>query len=209
MGVLRLADPHHHVAFEDVGDLAVELVEPSVQNEEGVSGGGHEVLSEQTAAGHHPVPDAPRPLERLGGLLQALDHLHFAAAQLHEQSVRLASRAAEHVVLVELGEGALEGQVGQVEVGVDVEGILDLSALRDHLDPHQAVAVVHGHQVVAVRRHVRRAGDDSVLSDQAVRHTVHDELRLRGAGGVGPAVDKVITAEVCVGYGLGNAVELP
>lgn len=59
---LRIADPHHHVAFEDVGDLAVELVEPPVQDEEGLSGRGHEVLSEQSAAHHHPVSTAPRPL---------------------------------------------------------------------------------------------------------------------------------------------------
>lgn len=64
---LRLPDPHHHVAFGDIGDLTVELVEPSVQDEEGLSGRGHEVLSEQSAARHYPVPTAPRPLERLGG----------------------------------------------------------------------------------------------------------------------------------------------
>lgn len=64
---LGLPDPHHHVAFGDIGDLTVELVEPSVQDEEGLSGRGHEVLSEQSAARHYPVPTAPRPLERLGG----------------------------------------------------------------------------------------------------------------------------------------------
>lgn len=206
---LRLPDPNHHVALDDVGDLTVELVEPSVQDEEGLSGRGHEVLSEQAAARHGPVPAAPRPLGRLGGLFQALDHLHFAGAQLHEQSVRLTAGAAEHVVLVDLREGALEGQVGQVEVGVDVEGLLDFSPLGNHLDPHQAVAVVDGDQVAAVRGHVRGAGDVAVLADHAVRHAVHDELRPRGAGGVGPAVDKVVAAQMGVAHGLGDAVILP
>lgn len=207
--LLRLPHPHHHVALDDVGDLTVELVEPSIQDEEGLSGRGHEVLAEQSAAGHHPVPTAPRPLKRLGGLLQALDHLHFPGAQLHKQSVSLATGAAEHVVLVDLGERALERHVGQVEVGVDVEGFLDLSPLGDRLDPHQAVAVVNSDQVVTVWRHVGSAGDVAVLSDHTVRHTVQDELRLRGAGGVGPTVDKVVATEMGVGYGLRDAVVLP
>lgn len=59
---LRIANPHHHVAFKDIGDLAVELVKSTVQDEEGFPGRGHEVLSEQSAARNHPVPAAPRPL---------------------------------------------------------------------------------------------------------------------------------------------------
>lgn len=196
---LRIPNPHHHVAFEDIGDLAVELVEPSVQDEEGLSGRGHEVLSEQSAAHHYPVSTAPRPLHRLGGLFQALDHLDFARAQLHKQSVSLAAGAAKQVVLVDLREGALEGQIGQVEVGVNVKRLLDLSALRDDLDPHQAVAVVHSDQVVAVGGHVGSAGHVAVLADHAVRDAVQDELGLRGAGGVGLAVDKIVAAEMGVG----------
>lgn len=126
---LRLPDPHHHVAFEDVSDLTVELVESSVQDEEGLPGWGHEVLSEQPAACHNPVPTVPWPLERLGGLFQALDHLDFASAQLNKQSVSLTTRAAEHVVLVDLCEGALEGQIRQVKVSVNVKGLVDLSPL--------------------------------------------------------------------------------
>ena len=206
---LRLANPHHHVAFHDVGDLTVELVEPAVQDEEGLSWRGHEVLAEQSAAGHHPVPTAPRPLERLRGLFQALDHLDFAGAQFHEQGVGLPARAPEHVVLVDLREGALEGQVGQVQVRVDVERFLDLSPIGDGLDPHQAVAVVDRDQVVTVWRHEGSAGDVTVLSDDAIRHTVQDELGLRSASGVRSAIDEVIAAEMSVGYGLGDAVILP
>lgn len=206
---LRLPDPRHHVALEDIGDLTVELVEPTVQDKEGLPGRGHEVLSEQPAALHRPVPTAPRPIGRLGGFFQALDHLDLAGAQLHEQGVGLAAGAAEHVVLVDLGEGALEGQVGQVQVGVDVERRPDLPPLRDHLDPHQAVAVVDGDQVATVRGHVGSADDVVVLADDGVRHAVQDELRLGGAGGVGPAVDEVVSAEMGVGYRLGDAVVLP
>lgn len=117
--------------------------------------------------------------------------------------------AAEHVVLVDLREGALEGQIRQVEVGVDVEGLLDLSPLGDHLDPHQAVAVVHSDQVVAVWRHEGSAGDVAVLANHTICHTVQDELRLCGSGGVGFAVDKVVAAQVGVGNRLGDAVVLP
>lgn len=60
---LRLPNPHHHIAFEDVSDLTVELAEPSIQDEEGLSGWGHKVLSEQFAADHYPVLTAPWPLE--------------------------------------------------------------------------------------------------------------------------------------------------
>ncbi|TNN61703.1 hypothetical protein EYF80_028065 [Liparis tanakae] len=135
-------------------------------------------------------PNRPLPVIALFLLL----HGH-SNDSLHKQSVRLTAGAAEHVVLVDLREGALERQIGQVEVGVDVERLLDFPPLRNHLDPHQAAAVVHRDQVAAVRRRVRGAGDVAVLSDHAVGHAVHDELRPCGAGGVGPAVDEVVAAE--------------
>lgn len=186
--------------MEDIGDLAVELVEPTVQNKEGFPGRGHEVLAKQSAARHHPVPAAPRPLGGLGGFFQAFDHLDFAGAQLHKQSVGLAAGAAKQVVLVDFGEGALEGQVGQVEVGVDVKRLADLAALRDHLDPHQAVAIIDGDQVVAVRGDVGSAGHAAIPANHSVGDAVQDELGLGGAGGVGLAVDKIVAPQVSVGH---------
>lgn len=169
---LRIPNPYNHVAFENVGDLTVELVESSVQNEEGLPGRCHDVLAEKSAAHHDPVPAAPRPVEQLDGLFQALDHLDFAGAQLHKQHVGLTARAAEHVVLVDLCERALERQIGKVQVGVDVEGFLDLSPLRNGLDPHQAIDVIHCDQVVTIWRHVRGACDVTVLPNHAVCNTV-------------------------------------
>lgn len=206
---LRLPHPRQHIALDHVGDLAVELIEPSVQDEQGLPGRGHEVLAEGAAAHHRPVTGAPRPFVRLDGLFQALDHLHLAAVQLHEQHVGLAPGASEHVVLVGLSEGALEGQVGDVQVGVDVKGLPDLASLRDSLDAHEAVAVVHGHEVAAVRGHVGRSGDVAVQAHHAVRHAVYDDLRLRGARRVRAAIDKVVAAQVGVSRRLGDAVNVP
>lgn len=206
---LRLPDPRQHIAFENISDLTVELVESSVQDEEGLSGRGHEVLSKQSAARHHPVSTAPRPLERLNGLFQALDHLDFAGAQLHEESVSLTARAAKQIVLVDFREGALKGQIGQMKVGVNVEGILDLSPHWNHLDPHQAVAIIDSDQVVAIWRHVGSASDVTVLANNAIRYTVQDELGLCGASGVRLAVHKVVAAKMGVGYRLWDAVILP
>lgn len=172
MSDLRIPNPNHHVAFEDVCDLTVELVQPSIQDEQGLPGRCCEVLSEKSAAHHDPVPAAPRPIKRLDGLFQALDHLDFAGAELHKQCVGLTTGAAEHIVLMDLCEGALESQVRQVQVGVDVEGLLDLSPFRDGLDPHQAIAVINCDQIAAVWRHVGCAGDVTVLADHAVCHAV-------------------------------------
>lgn len=62
---------------------------------------------------------------------------------------------------------------------------------------------------MAVWRHVWSAGDVSVLADHTICHAVQDELGLRGAGGVRPAVDEVVAAEMGVGDRLGDAVILP
>lgn len=91
---------------------------------------------------------------------------------------------------------------------MDVEGLADLPAHRDLLDPHQAIVVVHRDQVVTVRRHVRGAGDVPVVSIHGVCHTVYDELGLGGARGIRPAVDEVVASQVGVSQGLGNAVVL-
>lgn len=133
---LRLPHPYHHIAFEDICDLTVELVEPSIQDEEGLSGWCHKVLSKQSTAHHYPVSVAPWPLEWPGGLFQTLDHLDFASTQLHKQNISLAARATKDIVLVKFCEGALKGQIRQVKVGVNVKGHLDLSPLRDDLNPH-------------------------------------------------------------------------
>lgn len=109
---------------------------------------------------------------------------------------------------MDFGKRALEGQVGQVEVGVDVKRLTDLSALRDHLDPHQAVAVIDGDQVVAIRGNVGSTGHIAVLADHSVGDAVQDELGLGGAGGVGLAVDKVVAPKVGVGQRLGDAIVL-
>lgn len=95
-----------------------------------------------------------------------------------------------------------------MKVGVDVERIMDLPSFRNGLNSHKTIGVVNRDQVVSIWRYIRSAGYIAVVSDHAVRHAIQDDLRLGGPSRVSFAVDKVVSAKVGVGHGLGDAVVL-
>ncbi len=79
------------------------------------------------------------------GCFRLLIILTLPGAELHKKSIRLAAWAAEHVILVSLGERGHEGQIGQVQVGVNVKGLADLAPHGHMLQAHEPVTVVHTH----------------------------------------------------------------
>lgn len=105
-------------------------------------------------------------------------------------------------------EGALKRQIGQMEIGVNVKGRLDLPPLRDYLNPHQPISVINSDQVVAIWRHVGSAGDVAVLADDGICYTVQDELWLCGSSGIRLAVYEVVPTKMGVGDRLGDAIIL-
>lgn len=88
-GALGLANPHHSIPQGHVSDFTVELVQASVEDEQGALGRSHEVLSKQATAGHDAVFPVPAPLGWRRGLFEALDHFDVSGAELHEQGIRL------------------------------------------------------------------------------------------------------------------------